>query len=49
MRGAAVNVVLRREPGRVHGFLLMAGVVEAALRSLDGMGEFLGAAFAQPG
>jgi acetyl esterase len=49
LRGAAVNVVLRRESGMVHGFLLMAGVVEAALRSLDGMGEFLGASLAQAG
>jgi acetyl esterase len=47
LRGASVKVVSRREPGMVHGFLLMAGVVEAALRSLDGLGDFLRASLAQ--
>lgn len=42
LREAGVEVELRREPGLVHGFLLMAGAVEAARASLEKMGAFLG-------
>lgn len=46
LREAGVEVELRREPGLVHGFLLMAGAVEAARGSLERMGAFLGARLA---